>query len=79
MIRRVMGYLVYRDDVTSTASRQLQGEGYTIVRGALSQQEVAKLAESVSDVYNRYPPDGRGPFPEPVSYTHLTLPTIYSV
>ena len=68
MIRRVMGYLVYRDDVTSKASRQLQDEGYTIIRGALSQREIAKLAESVSDVYNRYPPDGRGPFPTQWEY-----------
>ena len=67
MIRRKMGYLLYQEDVDNKSSRQLQEEGYAVIRNVFSPEEVKELRSEINDVYDRYPPDGRG-FPEHWDY-----------
>ncbi len=48
MIRRGRPYLEYRTEPAGEATEQLEREGYTIVRGLLSPDEVAELAADVA-------------------------------
>lgn len=60
MIRRLGGYLATRKpDTAPDAARELEREGCTVVRSALSEQELAALREAVSDVFDTWEPDNR--------------------
>jgi ectoine hydroxylase-related dioxygenase (phytanoyl-CoA dioxygenase family) len=52
--------LEYRDEPASAATQQLEREGYTVVRGLFSAEEVAALHAEISAVFERDPPDERG-------------------
>jgi Phytanoyl-CoA dioxygenase (PhyH) len=62
MIRRdgKSPYLKARTDPASPETAQLEREGYTVVRGLLTPDEVAELRAEISAVYDRDPPDNRG-------------------
>lgn len=60
MLRRVMGYLLTRsEDDVPASSLQLQNEGYALLQGVFSADEVAALATEIDTVYADYPRDGR--------------------
>jgi ectoine hydroxylase-related dioxygenase (phytanoyl-CoA dioxygenase family) len=61
MIRRGRPYLEPRSEPASPETEQLEREGYTIVRGLLSDDEVAELRAEISEVYARDPADQRNP------------------
>ena len=60
MIRRGRGYLKVREEPAPPESVQLEREGYTVIRGLFSPEEVAQLREEIGAVYDRDPPDMRG-------------------
>lgn len=60
MIRRGRAYLEARSEPASPETTQLERDGYAIVRGLLSPEEVAELAAEISAIYDRDPPDERG-------------------
>ena len=60
MIRRGRGYLKVREEPAPEASVQLEREGYTVVRGLFTTEEVAELRSEIGAVYDRDPPDMRG-------------------
>lgn len=60
MIRRGRPYLEYRSEPAGGASEQLEREGYTVVRGVFSPDEVAALRGAIGAIYERDPPDERG-------------------
>jgi len=59
MLRRVRGYLLPRKDPAPAASKQLESEGYTLLEGVFTAQEVAALGSQLHSVYESYPADGR--------------------
>ena len=61
MIRRGRGYLEPRTEPAPPESVQLEREGYTVIRGLLSPDEVAVLHAVISGIFERDPPDDRGP------------------
>ncbi|MDH3678590.1 MAG: phytanoyl-CoA dioxygenase family protein [Acidimicrobiia bacterium] len=59
-------YLRWRPDHEASAeSRQLQSEGWVLLRSVLDADEVAELAADVERVFDELPPDGRRPEREP--------------
>lgn len=48
-----------RTSHASKACRQLEEEGYTLLRKVLSEEEVNDLAQEINEVYDALPPDGR--------------------
>jgi ectoine hydroxylase-related dioxygenase (phytanoyl-CoA dioxygenase family) len=60
MIRRGFPYLEFRTEPAPPETRQLEGEGYAIIRGMLSDAEVAELRDEIGAVFDRDPPDERG-------------------
>jgi len=60
MIRR-RRYLRPRTDPAPVESEQLERDGYAIIRGLLSGPEVAELGQEIAAVFERDPPDERGP------------------
>lgn len=63
MIKRGMPYLSYRTEPASGETAQLEAEGYTILKGLLTPVEIAELAGEIAEVFDRDPPDERGPRP----------------
>lgn len=61
MIRRGRAYLQPRTEPAGAETQQLEREGYTVVRGLFSPPEVAALREEISAIFERDPPDERGP------------------
>lgn len=60
MIKRTGGYFTYRQPIDVPAeSIQLEREGYTVVRGVFSPDEVATLAAEINQVFDALPPDDR--------------------
>jgi len=59
MLTRKGGYLSPRSDNASPASRHLEEEGYAVLRGVLSPEEVAALHTELTDVYATTPADLR--------------------
>jgi len=53
------GYNWLRTDPASEATEQLEREGYTVLRGVLTPEEVAELHTAASDVYNAFEADVR--------------------
>ena len=64
MIRRGRPYLEVRTEPASEETLQLEREGYTIIRGLLSADEIAELRREIGEIFERDPPDQRGPRPE---------------
>ena len=63
MIRRGRPYLEYRTEPAGEATEQLEREGYTIVRGLLTPDEVAELRAEIGEVYANEPEDQRNGLP----------------
>jgi len=63
MIRRGRPYLEPRTEPAGEETLQLEREGYTIIRGLLSADEIAELHKEISEVFERDPPDERGQRP----------------
>ena len=63
MIRRGRPYLEPRTEPASDETLQLEREGYTIIRGLLSADEIAELRDEIGEVFERDPPDERGQRP----------------
>ncbi|NJN52830.1 MAG: phytanoyl-CoA dioxygenase family protein [Gammaproteobacteria bacterium] len=61
MLRRVHGYLLVRSAPGPEASEQLQRDGYAMLRGVLSTDEIRELSDEISAVYDAVPADGRAP------------------
>jgi ectoine hydroxylase-related dioxygenase (phytanoyl-CoA dioxygenase family) len=59
MITRRRIYLELRDDAVPAASHQLEREGWALLRGAFSQEEVEHLRADVERVYAELPADVR--------------------
>jgi hypothetical protein len=60
MIRRGR-YLRPRTEPAPAQSEQLERDGYAILRGLLTDAEVAELRDEIGEVFERDPPDERGP------------------
>lgn len=60
MIRRGRPYLEARVEPAGPETEQLERDGYTVIRGLLSEPEVAALRAEIGDVFTRDPPDERG-------------------
>ncbi|MCP5181427.1 MAG: phytanoyl-CoA dioxygenase family protein [Pseudomonadales bacterium] len=65
MIRRHRGYLAIRDGETPAESRELETDGYTVLRGVLSPADVASLRAELEVVYATVAADVRNPHLEP--------------
>ena len=63
MIRRGQIYLQPRTEPASPETEQLEREGYTIIRGMLSADELAELRDGVAEVFAREPADERNALP----------------
>jgi ectoine hydroxylase-related dioxygenase (phytanoyl-CoA dioxygenase family) len=61
MIRRGRVYLEPRTEPAPPESHQLESEGYAVIRDLLTPEEVAELRAEISAIYDRDPPDDRGP------------------
>jgi ectoine hydroxylase-related dioxygenase (phytanoyl-CoA dioxygenase family) len=61
MIRRGRAYLQPRTEPAPAESLQLEQEGYTIIRDLFAPAEVAALREEIGAIFDRDPPDARGP------------------
>ncbi|MEM7077413.1 MAG: phytanoyl-CoA dioxygenase family protein [Pseudomonadota bacterium] len=61
MIHRTQGTLRYRNEPASPAAHQLEAEGYCMVRGVFTADEVDALKSDIDRVYDEYPVDRRGP------------------
>ena len=59
MITRKGGYLSIRPGDVPDASCQLEHDGYTVLRGVFSQDEVQALAADINRVFDELPPDQR--------------------
>jgi hypothetical protein len=60
MIRRRSGYLLPLTAPAPDESVQLERDGFAVVRGLLTPDEVDELAAEIGAVYDRDPPDDRG-------------------
>jgi ectoine hydroxylase-related dioxygenase (phytanoyl-CoA dioxygenase family) len=60
MIRRGSVYLQARTEPASAETEQLEREGYCIIRGVFSPEEVAELAAAIGAIFEHDPPDMRG-------------------
>jgi hypothetical protein len=63
MIRRGRPYLEPREEPACAEALQLEREGYTLIRGMLSDAEVQALRDEIAGVFDRDPPDGRNALP----------------
>ena len=60
MLKRTGGYFTTRKPSTATdASAHLEREGYVVVKGALSVDEIQVLRDAINQVFEKYPPDNR--------------------
>ena len=59
MLRRIGGYLYPRKESAPRASRQLEREGYAVLRHALGPRTIAPLRRELLDIYGSEPADGR--------------------
>jgi ectoine hydroxylase-related dioxygenase (phytanoyl-CoA dioxygenase family) len=59
MLTRSTGYLTIRHEAVSPSSEMLQDEGYVVLRGVFSPEEVGDLCADVERVFDEYPPDER--------------------
>ena len=59
VITRRTGYLTISDKDVPRASKQLQTDGFVVLRSVFDDDEVKTLAEDVERVYAQWPPDER--------------------
>ena len=59
MLRRVRGYLLPRTEPVSTASQELQDQGFAMLRSAFTAAEIVALTEDIDQVYIDHPADAR--------------------
>ncbi len=59
MLTRRRGYLLPRSGDVPVASKQLEQEGFTVLRGVIGAAEVAALSVEINTLYAALPPDGR--------------------
>ena len=60
MIRRGRIYLEARTEPASAETQQLERDGYAVIRGLFTPDEITRLRDEISDVFERDPPDERG-------------------
>ena len=63
MLHLVNHRLTLYEGPVPEASRELEKEGYCLLRGFLAADEVARLREEILEVFERYPPDRRAGSP----------------
>ena len=61
MLERRGGYLQPRTRPAPAASRQLESEGYAVLQGVLTTDEITALRADLERVYRDYPADPRNP------------------
>jgi ectoine hydroxylase-related dioxygenase (phytanoyl-CoA dioxygenase family) len=59
MLTRRRGYLQLRTEPVPATSQQLQDEGWTVVKSAISAADVAALTDEIEAIYRTLPRDGR--------------------
>lgn len=59
MLTRRRGYLQLRTEPVPATSQQLQDEGWTVVKSAVSAADVAALTDEIEAIYKTLPRDGR--------------------
>ena len=59
MLQRVRGYLLPRKDPAPAASEALESEGYALLEGVFTAEEIDALGTELHWVYDSYPADGR--------------------
>ena len=59
MLRRVGGYLLPREEAAPAASGQLERDGYALLRGVLSGDEVGAARDEIAAIYDALAPDRR--------------------
>ena len=59
VLTRKTGYLTLRSGRVPAATTRLQEEGYAILRGVFTREEVRALKTEVARVFDEYPPDER--------------------
>lgn len=64
MLTRSSGLLTLRSGPAPAPVDQLQSDGYVVLEGVFSDEEVAALCADVERVFDEYPPDERGDTPE---------------
>jgi hypothetical protein len=64
MIRRVRGYLKYREQCRNKDAHHLQSEGWALAKGVFSPGEVTELKKEINEVFKNTPSDERGPNPK---------------
>lgn len=68
LTRSAAGYLTIRSDSDSDsgpdAAAELQSDGYAVLQGVFTPEEVAELCRDVERVFGEFPPDERGDTPE---------------
>jgi hypothetical protein len=65
VLTRSSGYLTPRTGKVPTASKDLESEGYTVLRGVFTPPTVASLCADVQRVFAQYTPDVRDPDDDP--------------
>jgi len=61
VITRTRGYLRISTEPAPEAAAQLESEGWALLAGVLTAEEVAELREDIDRVFDEYPPDERVP------------------
>ena len=61
MLTRASGYLRLTDESRPAATEQLHRDGFVVLPGVFSSQEVAALAADIERVFDELPPDERVP------------------
>ena len=60
MLRRVKGYLQFREgEDAPDESRQLEQQGFCVIRDALSRKEISTLCAEIGKAFDELPPDNR--------------------
>jgi hypothetical protein len=64
MLTRSAGYLTLRSNPVPASAERLQSDGYVVLDGVFSREEIEALCADVGRVFEQYPPDDRGDTPE---------------
>jgi Phytanoyl-CoA dioxygenase (PhyH) len=79
MLTRSSGYLTPRSKPAPASAERLESDGYVVLDGVFSGEEIAGLCADVERVFEEYPPDDRGDPPEqsaPFRYEMLNRSSI---
>ena len=61
VLTRSSGYLTLRTDRAPSASKRLEADGYTVLKGVFTTGAIKDLTDDVRRVFDEYPPDERDP------------------